>query len=323
MNNHSISRRDALAVGGAAVVLGAAGTLRAAASSDAAAPLSPGSAAQPARSIAPSDPLELRFAVKFGMVNVDTPLAEKFALLKALGYDGIELDSPTSLRAEEVRAASAQTGLPVHGVVDGVHWNTRLSDPDPAVREKGRAALEHAIRDSKTFGGSSVLLVPGVAGNAETENHDHVRERSIEQIHRVLPLAAELGVHILIENVWNRFCYDHDGGDDQSADQLARYIDAISSPWVGVYFDIGNHRKYGRPEEWIRTLGRRIVKCDVKDWGKAAGWSKIGEGDVDWAAVRTALRDIAFTGWCTAEVAGGGEAVLREIKERMDRCLRA
>lgn len=317
MNLHSISRREALAAGGAAVALGAAGTIRASAS------LSTPSNPQPARSIAPGEPLHLRFAVKYGMVNVDAPLAEKFALLKRLGYDGIELDSPTSLHAADVQAASAQTGLPVHGVVDGVHWNTRLSDPDPAVRDRARAALEQAIRDSKAFGGSSVLLVPGVAGNSETENHDHVRERSIEQIHRALPLAAELGIHILIENVWNRFCYDHDGGDDQSADQLARYIDDIASPWVGVYFDIGNHRKYGRPEEWIRTLGRRIVKCDVKDWGRAAGWAKIGEGDVDWPAVRAALRDIAFTGWCTAEVAGGGEAPLRDIRERMERCLRA
>lgn len=319
MNDSRVSRREAIAGGGAALLLGAVGTLAGAGDR----PVDAARAAQPVRSIAPDKPLQLRFAVKYGMVGLDAPLAAKFSLLKSLGFDGIELDSPTSLLAEEVRAASAQTGLPVHGVVDGVHWSTRLSDPDPAVRDKGRAALEQAIRDSKSFGGSSVLLVPGVAGNAETENHDHVWERSIEQIDRVLPLAAELGVHILIENVWNRFCYDHDGGEDQSAEQLARYIDAINSPWVGVYFDIGNHRKYGRPEEWIRTLGRRIVKCDVKDWGKSAGWSKIGEGDVDWPAVRAALRDIAFTGWCTAEVAGGGEAQLRDVKERMDRCLRA
>lgn len=319
MSEPGISRREAITGGGAALLLGAAGALGGAGVR----PSTASGAAQPVRSIAPDKPLHLRFAVKYGMVGVDAPLAGKFALLKSLGFDGIELDSPTSLLAEEVRAAGEQAGLPVHGVVDGVHWNTRLSDPDPAVRDKGRAALEQAIRDSKSFGGSSVLLVPGVAGNAETESHDHVWERSIEQIGRVLPLAAELGVHILIENVWNRFCYDHDGGEDQTAEQLARYIDAINSPWVGVYFDIGNHRKYGRPEEWIRTLGRRIVKCDVKDWGKSAGWSKIGEGDVDWAAVRAALRDIAFTGWCTAEVAGGGEAQLRDVKERMDRCLRA
>lgn len=306
-------------MGGAAAALGAAGTLPASASIS----THTRTAAQPVRSIAPGEPLQLRFAVKYGMVNVEAPLADKFALLKRLGYDGIELDSPTALTAGEVHDASAQTGLPVHGVVDGVHWNTRLSDHDQAVRDKGRAALEQAIRDSKAFGGSSVLLVPGVAGSSETENQQHVWERSIEQIHRVIPLAAELGIHILIENVWNRFCYDHDGGEDQSADELARYIDAINSPWVGVYFDIGNHRKYGRPEEWIRRLGRRIVKCDVKDWGKTAGWSKIGEGDVDWPAVRKALRAIAFTGWCTAEVAGGGETQLREIKEQMDRCLRA
>lgn len=304
-------------MGTAAVAAGATGPLLSARAA------TPRTATSAARIMQSEEPLQLRFAVKWGMVNIDGSVEEKFRLLKSIGYDGVELDSPGGPDVAEVRAASAATGLPVHGLVDSVHWNIRLSDPDPAVREKGRLALENAIRDSKAYGGSSVLLVPGVANNKESENQQQCWERSIEQIHKALPLAAELGIHILIENVWNHFCYDHGGGDDQSAEQLAAYIDAINSPWVGVYFDIGNHRKYGKPEEWIRTLGRRIVKCDVKDWGKQAGWAKIGEGDVEWSAVQSALRDIGFTGWCTAEVGGGGEDRLRDIKARMDRCLRA
>ena len=148
-------------------------------------------------------------------------------------------------------------------------------------------------------------------------------DRSIEQIHLALPLAAELGVHILIENVWNGFCYDPSGGNDQSADQLAAYIDAISSPWVGAYFDIGNHQRYAQPATWIRTLGRRLTRCHVKDWSVKNSWQDIGKGDVDWPAVRSALSDIGFTGWCTAEVGGGGEDRLREIKAQMERVLRA
>jgi len=267
-------------------------------------------------------PYRLRFAVKIGMVGGKTPLAEKFALVKRLGYDGIELDSPSSLKREEVLAAKKATGLPVHGVVNSAHWSVRLSDTSESVREAAIKNLRHAINDAKAFGGSSVLLVPGRVSNAKTENQQQVWDRSIAGIRQVLPLAADLGIHILIENVWNGFCYEHDGPDDQTAEQLADYLDAINSPWVGAYFDIGNHRKYGLPEEWIRTLGRRIVKLDVKDWGKKSGWAKIGDGDVDWSEVRNALREIGFTGWCTAEVSGGDEKRLAEIKERMDRSLR-
>ncbi|MCP3916405.1 MAG: sugar phosphate isomerase/epimerase [bacterium] len=268
---------------------------------------------------------QLRFAVKIGMVQGEatpTPLVDKFKLLKTIGYDGIELDSPNGLDRDEVLRARDASGLPIHGVVDSIHWNKRLSSPDESVRGEALRGLETAIRDAHAYGGSSVLLVPGRVADAEKENHDHVWERSIEGIRKVLPLAAELGIHILIENVWNHFLYVHDGPADQTADQLAAYLDEIASPWVGAYFDIGNHRKYGAPEEWIRTLGRRIVKLDVKDWGKQSSWANIGDGDVDWAAVRKALGEIGYHGWATAEVGGGGEERLREIKRRMDAALR-
>lgn len=261
-----------------------------------------------------------RFAAKIGMVQGDS-LTAKFALLRDLGYDGVELDSPAAYTLEDVRAAQRETGLPIHGVVDSVHWQTRLSDPGEDVRERAITALEGAIRDAHAYGGSSVLLVPGRVANADNENHDHVWHRSIAGIRRVLPLAAQLGVFILIENVWNGFGYTHDGPPGQDARRLAAYLDEINSPWVGAYLDLGNHQKYADVPGWVRTLGRRVVKLDVKDWGVDAGWAKIGDGDVPWPAVRAALNDIGFTGWATAEVAGGGRERLADVLDRMRRVL--
>ncbi len=256
------------------------------------------------------------FSVKYPMVKAEGSMRDHFELLKRIGYDGVEMESPNGYDEAEVWKVSREVGLPVHGVVNSVHWQTRLSDPDGAVRESAVAALIASIEDSKAMGGSSVLLVPGrVTG--EHESVKAVEERSIEGIRAALPTAARLGVRILIENVWNGFLYDPDGGPEQGADLLLAYLERIDSPWVGSYFDIGNHRKYGRPEQWIRTLGSQVVKLDVKDWGVEAGWAKIGEGDVDWEAVRASLEHIGFTGWATAEVGGGGEERLAEILGRM------
>ena len=260
-------------------------------------------------------------SVKFGMVGGKLSIQQKFELLKELGYDGVELNSPGGGNKKQALAASKAVGLPIHGVVDSIHWGTRLSDPRPEVREKGRAGLETAVRDTHLVGGTSVLLVPGRVANKEKENQEQVWERSIEQISKVLPLCSRLGIHILIENVWNGFCYVHGGPDNQTADKLAEYLDAANSPWVGAYFDIGNHQKYGKPADLIRTLGRRIVKLDVKGWGKKNGFCKIGDGDVDWADVRKALTEIGFSGWATAEVGGGGKERLKEVAERRDRAL--
>lgn len=251
-------------------------------------------------------------SVKWGMIQADGPALAKFELCRDLGFDGMELVSPGGPTADEARAASGATGLPVHGVVDTRHWKVRLSSPSEATRDEGRAILAQAIRDAHAYGGDSVLLVPGRVAGAD-ETHDHVWSRSIEQIRRVLPTASRLGVRVLIENVWNGFC--------ETPAELRDYLDEIDSPWVGLYFDIGNAQKFAPSEEWVRTLGRRIVKLDVKGWGAEAGFGKIGDGDVNWPAVCDALAEIDFSGWCTAEVAGGGRERLAEIAERMDRVL--
>lgn len=225
------------------------------------------------------------------------------------GFDGLEGGSPDIRDIPALQAAIRHTGVPVHGVVDGVHWNQRLSSPDPAIRLQGREALEQAVQDAHAIGASSVLLVPGkVTGPDET--HDDVWERSIVEIRRVLPAASRLGVHILIENVWNGFC--------ENPDEFRDYLDEIDSPWVGAYFDIGNCRKFGPSEDWIRALGSRIVKLDVKDWGQTNGFCRLGEGDVNWPEVRKALAEINFTGWATRE---GADRSLEDTAALMDELL--
>ncbi len=251
-------------------------------------------------------------SVKWQMIQTEGSVLDKFQLCKGLGYDGMELISPAEFLSNEVIAASKKTGMPIHGLVDMKHWKVRLSSPDLATREEGLNFLEQSIRDAKAFGGDSVLLVPGkVSGSDET--HEDVWNRSIEQIRKVLPLASRLGVRVLIENVWNGFC--------ETPEQLRDYLDEINSPWVGAYFDIGNVRKFTPSEDWIRVLGNRIVKLDIKDWGVENGFCKIGEGDVNWSAVREALSEINYTGWCTAEVEGGGRERLADIATRMNRVL--
>lgn len=231
-------------------------------------------------------------ADKGGIIGKDeAEMIAKLQLYKDLGFDGLEGASP-GLNVEALKSAIKKTGFPVHGVVDNVHWNQRLSDPDPTVREKGLEALLHAIKDSRAIGGTTVLLVPGRVTGAE-ETHDDVWKRSIVEIRKAIPTAKDHNIKVLIENVWNGFC--------ETPEEFRDYIDEIDSEWVGVYFDIGNVRKFGKPEDWIRMLGKRIGKLDIKDWGKENGFCRLGEGDVDWPAVRAALAEIEFTGWGTRE----------------------
>ena len=254
--------------------------------------------------------------LKIGMAKVEGTLTDKFKAAKAAGFDGIELGLPGN-NVEEAKAAIAASGLPVDGSVCAGHWQIRHTSPSAEQRAEALKLLKQALLDTKAVGGNTVLVV---VGKGEDGPENEIWERSVENISKALPLASELGVYIAVENVWNQFLYDHDGPADQTAEKFVRYVDDFNSPWVGMQFDIGNHWKYGSMGDWIRALGKRIVKLDLKGFSrKEDKFKKIGEGDLDWADVRRALAEIQFTGWAAAEVSGGGPERLREISQNMDR----
>jgi hexulose-6-phosphate isomerase len=276
----------------------------------------------PARSplAAPVPPASSRIlkTLKIGMVKVNGSLEDKFRVVKEAGFDGLELNAP-GIDVAATRAAIAQTGLVVDGTVCATHWKVRHSSPDADVRRQALQDLITGIEQTSAIGGHTLLLV---VGHGDDGPESEIIPRSIENIAQALPTAAKHGIYIAIENVWNKFLYDHDGSADQSADRFAAYVDTFNSPWVGMQFDLGNHWQYGDPAQWIRTLGKRIVKLDIKGYSRAEGkFREITQGDIDWGSVRQALQEIGFHGWCAAEVKGGDSSELRRIATEIETAL--
>jgi L-ribulose-5-phosphate 3-epimerase len=254
--------------------------------------------------------------LKYGMIRVEGGYMEKFAAAKEAGFAAVELAAP-GIDIAKAKEAIAETGLPIDGNVNTGHWGVRHTDPDAGVRAKALEALKNGLRETREVGGHTLLLV---VGHGKDGTEKEVWQRSVDNIAKAIPLAAELGVTIAIENVWNHFCYDHEGAADQSADKLKRYVDDFRSPWVAMQYDLGNHWKYGPTGDWVRALGHRVVKLDIKGYSRAnQAWAKIGEGDVDWADICKALHEINFHGWCAAEVKGGDLNRLKEVSANMDK----
>ncbi len=255
---------------------------------------------------------KLKIAVKYGMIRHEGSIEDKFNLIKKLGLQGVEVDSPSGLNKEEAKAAAKKTGIVIHGVIDSVHWRDTLSSSDADVRAKGLAALNGAIEDAAFFGCDTVLLVPGVVKDDVT--FEQCYERSQAEIKKALPLAEKHKVKICIETVWNNFI--------TKPEHLISFVDDLKSPWAGAYFDCSNMLKYGvSSADWIRKLGKRLVKFDFKGYSHKNSWCKIGEGDEDWPEVLKALSEIGYDGWATSEVGGGGEKELADITARMKKVL--
>src|ERR1035438_8040665 len=163
----------------------------------AAVPLAAAAAAAPAR-------LPIRRAVEFSMLPGKIPVLERFQMARDAGFEAIECPTtPDAAAAEEMLAASRQTALPIHSVMNAEHWRSPLSSADPAVVEKSLEGMRTSLRNAKLWGADTVLLVPAVV-NPET-TYAQAWERSQREIRKLIPLAAEVKVIIGLEEVWNKF----------------------------------------------------------------------------------------------------------------------
>ena len=306
-NSRSLSRRHFIATGAAALAASQAVSATTAQAQEGAGDV-----------VTPPAGKRILLSCKLGMIKPETdnePLANRLRRAGEAGFDGVDLDEAGRFSPQEARDAVQQSGVFVHNAINHDHWNATLTNSDAAIRAKGRANIEHCARVSHAAGGSGVLIVVGKGSDGPA---DVIEERCRNEIKKVLPLAASLGQMILVENVWNQMFYDHDAPPDQSAEKFVKFVDSFNSPWVGMYYDIGNHWKYAQPGQWIREFGRRCVKLDVKGFSRADNkFTEIGKGDLPWAQVRQALSDIGFCGWATAEVGGGDVERLTVVREQM------
>ena len=260
--------------------------------------------------------LPIRMAVEYNMLPESLSILQRFQLAKDCGFEQIECPTtPGQPDAEAMKSASEKVGLPIHSVMNMDHWKYPFSSADPAVVEKSLEGARTSIRNAHLWGASTVLLVPGVV-NPHT-SYAEAYTRSQAAIRKLIPLAEELNVTLALEEVWNKFLL--------SPLEFARYIDEYHSAHIRAYFDVGNVVLYGYPQDWIRTLGKRIAKLHIKDFSfvrdKASGnmvarWVSPGDGDIDWTAVHAALEEIGYEGTATLELHSGDADYLKDMRRR-------
>src|SRR5436190_7581854 len=263
-------------------------------------------------------PAAIRKSVLISMLPKDRPYAERFAIAREAGFEAIEMQTiARDEEAAEIREASQKAGLRVHSVMNMDHWRLPLSSSDADVVNRSVQGMETSLRNAALWGADTVLLVPAVVDAGTSYRDAWTRSQRVIR-ERLLPMARDKKVIIAVEEVWNKFLL--------SPLEFARYVDEFESPWVRAYFDVGNVVLYAFPQDWIRTLGSRIVKIHLKDFnfdrrnGKFA-WKNLGEGDINWPEVRRALADIKYNGYVTTELDGGDAAYLKDVSARVDRFL--
>ncbi len=263
--------------------------------------------------------LPIKKGVLLSMLNGKLSFNERFQLAKDTGFEAIEAGTAPSLEeANQIRKASEQTGVPIHSVMNMSHWKYPLSSADSSVVAESVKGMKTSLEQASLWGAQTVLLVPAVV-NAQTSYGD-AWTRSQSEIRKMIPMAEKLKVIIAIEEVWNKFLL--------SPLEFARYVDDFKSPWVRAYFDVGNVVLYGYPQDWIRTLGKRIVRLHLKDFTfrrdpsikkAVADWVNLRDGEIDWKQIYAALKEIGYSGYATVELGGDGQPeYLKDVNRRFE-----
>ncbi|MDP6637442.1 MAG: sugar phosphate isomerase/epimerase family protein [Phycisphaerae bacterium] len=270
--------------------------------------------------------------------------AKGLTTMKEAGFDGVECGAwnAAPADAEKARATAEKAGMKIHSVLRG--W---LGMNNPKSVASSVKSLETALKAAAGYGASAVLTVPCRVGGkgltmpqpwefdiefdektalvtrvvkgdntkykAYIEAQNLATKMSREALKQAAATAEKTKVVIAVENVWNNLWV--------KPDLAASFVRSVGSPWVQFYFDIGNHVKYAPPEEWIRALGKMIVKCHVKDFklksdGRGGKFCNIRDGSVNWPLVRKELDKIGYDGWMTIE--GSGGLSMAEKSKRLD-----
>ena len=244
--------------------------------------------------------------MKVGLSCIITPqewsVEEILTNAKSFGYEAVELvcrnDGPITLETSEAELKAAAAKADEVGIeLASMCLSARPLDimtNDAQLREQSIETVVRGLKAAKALGVDTMLVVPGRIG--PDCYYDDAYYNALTACRRLGPLAAEIGVDVALEYVWNWFLV--------SPLEYKRFLDEVDHESIGLYYDTGNMVIQGYPEMWARIVGRHIKKVHLKDFKRdGAQWPPLLEGDVDFPAVMRELRAIGYDDALLSEVA--------------------
>jgi inosose dehydratase len=234
------------------------------------------------------------------------------------GYKGIEL-GPIGYMPEDPNVLAPELAARDLEIIGGVvfqpfhdpsKWDTVLD----AAQRTCNALVAHGAKHLVLIDSISPRRAPTAGRASEAEQMDQTEWTKFrERIETIAKMGAQehgltVGIHA------------HAAGFMDFEPELEKLLDEVDEKVLKICFDTGHHSYAGfDPVAFMKKHIGRIsymhfkdidpkVKTDVienrTDFYKACGqgiFCNLGQGDVDFPAVRQVLLDNGFEGWCTVE----------------------
>ena len=243
---------------------------------------------------------------------------ESLGALKAAGYDSVDINiwpmchpgGPMTAdnwqaHIETFVAASEKLGLPVYQTHGNTMGGTEWDDPQYPHRELRHVCTLRCVEAAKMLGADSIVLHPFNLAHSSVYSAKENQKACIAYLSPYIEAAKKAGIKVAVENMIDfgrrhrRYC----AGD---VFELIELVDTINDPDVGICIDTGHANISGlEPAGAIRAAGHRLFALHVND-----NHSRMGQdehllpffGDVNWADVMQALKDVDYKGHLTYEV---------------------
>lgn len=251
------------------------------------------------------------------------PFAEKLAVIRACGFDGVDGRYETFADAANQRTLDA-SGLPVGAMYSQIREPGLLSGTAAA-----RAAAIDALVARATFaaaiGARRIIAVP-VFGPAQLRGFDPIMDA--RQIETALALTALAEVAERLADLTITVTLEPLNGDEThlltDPVEAARWCGAIGSPRVATMVDTYHCAKNGQDiPATIAAVGDALALVHLSDDARQLP----GDGAIAFGPVLTALRARGYDGWMgfeckpatvTEEGLGRSVRYLRDLWERSE-----
>lgn len=216
-----------------------------------------------------------------------------------LGYQGFELFDGNLMALADRGALEPlmqATGLELAGVYCGGNFIFAEILPEEIAR------IEQASLLAARYGAKNLIVGGGAVRAAGRQVGDEAR--LADGLNQVVALARRHGL--------TASYHPHHGTLVETPAQIARLFNLTEiafCPDTGHLLEAG-----GDPATLIRQYGQRVGYVHLKDFS-GGDFRPLGQGEVDFAGIWAALKDIGYSGWVTAELDtyGGPPKVAAEI----------
>jgi inosose dehydratase len=165
---------------------------------------------------------------------------------------------------------------------------------DRTETDEERAEADHFIEFVRSFEGARIVLVQ--APGTDREDLAERQANALACINAVAAREADAGVVSTFHPNSPR------GSVFRTREDYEILLAGLDERIVNYTPDVGHIARGGMdPLDIVRTFRERIDHIHLKDFDSHAGWTRTGEGAVDFAGVVQYLHDTEFDGWIVVE----------------------